>query len=341
MYIFSYILTCLLFFWQVHAIADNNRQLFLNEYHKYAIDLQKQFSNVSYIWKCQQYKLDNTPYMEDHAHVSVSRGRHAVKSTSYRIEITGTKRFGPINYDLRNHFYHVSFEDASKNKRVLTHLEASSAVLFEFCSYSGAYASRLLGDRSYYDLIRAQTTEFISDKSVDYFGVPARCVEIVQAGAGQDGQTERERVKIYFRPDLKWVCCGVQVFSQDESQPGIEERYNYTMMSQDWPDLSGIDCYRFEANENRMFKYKGGPVTNFVRHAEPFPDSTFMLSTYGLPEPAEQFPLDTRFTDPDAGIDPKRYPAPPPASGKGFPWWGWLLAALLLAVGIILIRRSR
>jgi hypothetical protein len=297
------------------------------------------YSNISYQWRCQQSKLDGTVISEDIHEVTIDRGRFKIHTMSFWVEGMARKRFGPVRNTIRNNRYAASFEE-KKDSRVISEIAASNSMSV-MTMYSGPVSSRLLNQRTYYDVLRAPTTEFISDTVTEFYGQITRCAEIVIAGPVVEDKPIRLRFRLHFRTDLKWVCCGVQLFEDGHPQMQTEERYYYTPKGDDWPDLAGIEFYRYEANDDRMFKYMGGPVTNFVRHAEPFPDSTFMLSTYGLPEPAEQFPLDTRFTDPDAGIDPKRYPAPPPASGKGFPWWGWLLAALLLAVGIVLIRRSR
>lgn len=121
----------------------------------------------------------------------------------------------------------------------------------------------------------------------------------------------------YFSSDDDWICCGMKSYVADGSaREGLEERYYYeAKKGNELPPLKRIEQWVYNLQDPSKSRLRANiEIEEFQRSSEPFPDSDFRLSAFGLPEPM--------------GVQ---------ASEKPSRTWLWLLTATVAAAALAIL----
>jgi hypothetical protein len=315
------------------VMAGDCKSEVIAEYSQHADSVRSAFSNVSYVWKDIQYKNDGTPFEAFKYQIKCRHG-------SFSVKVTNSNAYD--EYDLMNPRYRANLGETDKGSKAIKMVQATSATNGNYMPYSGAYSHPRCGGRTYLDLLKHPNTIVISSEETVWRGHNVRRV-LAEVGVRDDQTRDLKPVRygMIFMPDSRWICCGFQVIDPtgQNEVPSSEDYFEYESIPGGWPILKSMKRFNCISPISGLKIYRGGDVVNFQRHAEPFPDSDFLLSSHGLPEPEGMTETDPRLSE-VAYSDSDLFPPPP---GSGTNRWIWIagIAVVLLAVAVLWSRRRR
>ena len=235
-------------------------------------------------------------------------------------------------------------DSKAKEKTIFTNVVPSQPTqtpLLTFLTFP--FANFFPLGRSYLDTARGPGTTVTAYDDFTWDGRPAKRLELTAAYVSRFTRTEEtSRFAFYFRPDLRWVCVGMEWF--DGEKPLKREIYRYGPPAGGCPVPVTYESYSYANGPSGP----GGKLmtrdtfTSFVKSPVPFPESEFTLSHFGFPEPENVAPATAA---PPLPIDDDVLAPPRPVVIPARPWWHWVALAVAVfgVAGLIarVVRRNR
>jgi hypothetical protein len=273
--------------------SEVNRSRFLAEYQPRAALIEQRYSNVF-------FDLITTGDAGDKQHISqligkFNRRNFLLKNKSYKLVQKDTgKVLNEYEYkegeavSCRNALYSFALRPGNGGEHVLHDLKIYN-VTHEtaFCYMTAPYAS-WEDKRTYLDIAQDPKTQITSFMDCLWQGKPMKVLEckfsIIHPSTHKLVEVSRN---FYFAPNDVWICRGLDSGSDPKNAEYLEEIYFYEPESgQQLPKLKRLEKWlRNKQNPRESKLLSATDITEFRRASEPFPDSDFKLSSFGLPEP--------------------------------------------------------